>query len=45
MVISTDLNVMSVIEFAVEHLKVNHVVVCGHLACGGVKAAMQSADL
>ncbi len=45
MVISTDLNVMSVIEYAVEHLKVNHVVVCGHLACGGVKAAMQSADL
>lgn len=45
MVISTDLNVMSVIEFAVEHLKVNHVVVCGHLACGGVKAAMQSTDL
>lgn len=45
MVISTDLNVMSVIEFAVEHLKVNHVVVCGHLACGGVKAAMQSSDL
>ncbi len=45
MVISTDLNVMSVIEYAVEHLKVNHIVVCGHLACGGVKAAMQSADL
>ena len=45
MVISTDLNVMSVIEFAVEHLKVNHVIVCGHLACGGVKAAMQSTDL
>ena len=45
MVISTDLNVMSVIEFAVEHLNVNHVVVCGHLACGGVKAAMQSVDL
>lgn len=45
MVISTDLNVMSVIEYAVEHLKVNQVVVCGHLACGGVKAAMQSADL
>jgi len=45
MVTSIDLNVMSVIDYAVDHLKVNHVVVCGHYACGGVKAAMQSADL
>lgn len=45
MVISIDLNVMSVVNYAVEHLKVNHVIVCGHFACGGVKAAMQSADL
>ena len=45
MVSGTDLNVMSVVEFAVEHLKVKHVIVCGHYACGGVKAAMQSADL
>lgn len=45
MVTGTDLNVMSVVEYAVVHLKVNHVVVCGHYACGGVKAAMQSADL
>ncbi|WP_027137941.1 carbonic anhydrase [Gaetbulibacter saemankumensis] len=45
MVTGTDLNVMSVVEYAVVHLKVNHIVVCGHYACGGVKAAMQSADL
>ena len=45
MVISIDLNAMSVVNYAVNQLKVNNVVVCGHYACGGVKAAMQSADL
>jgi len=45
MVPNTDLNVMSVIDYAVLHLKVNHVVVCGHYYCGGVKAAMESQDL
>ncbi|MFO7998285.1 MAG: carbonic anhydrase [Bacteroidales bacterium] len=45
MVPNTDLSVMSVISYAVSHLKVKHVVVCGHYYCGGVKAAMQPADL
>jgi len=45
MVPNTDLSSMAVIDFAVEHLKVNHIVVCGHYYCGGVKAAMQSKDL
>ncbi len=45
MVPNTDLNSMSVIDYAVAHLKVKHVVICGHYYCGGVKAAMQSADL
>ena len=45
MVISNDLNAMSVIDYAVNHLKVEHVVVCGHYFCGGVKAAMDDGDL
>jgi carbonic anhydrase len=45
MVPNTDLSAMSVINYAVSHLKVSHVVVCGHYYCNGVKAAMQSADL
>lgn len=45
MVISIDMNVMSVVNYAVRHLKVKQVVVCGHYFCGGVKAAMQSSDL
>jgi carbonic anhydrase len=44
MVQNTDLNVMSVINFAVQHLKVKHIVVCGHYRCGGVKAAMEPKD-
>ncbi len=42
---NTDLNAMSVINFAIAHLKVKHVVVCGHYFCGGVMAAMQPKDL
>lgn len=42
---NTDVSAMSVIAYAVRHLKVKHVVVCGHYNCGGVKAAMQPADL
>jgi len=42
---NTDLSVMSVINYAVRHLQVKHVIVCGHYGCGGVKAAMMHADL
>lgn len=45
MVPNTDLNVMSVINYAVSHLKVKHVIICGHYNCGGVKEAMLSEDL
>lgn len=42
---NVDLNVMTVLNYAVRHLRVNHIVVCGHYNCGGVKAAMQPADM
>jgi len=45
MVPNTDLSSMSVISYAVSTLKVQHVVICGHYYCNGVKAAMQSADM
>lgn len=42
---NTDFSSMSVIDYAVAHLHVKHIVVCGHYYCGGVKAAMQPKDL
>ena len=43
MVVHTDVNLLSVLDFAVNHLNVKHVIVCGHYGCG-VKAAMSSRD-
>ena len=45
MVINTDLSSASVINYAVVHLNVKHIVICGHYGCGGVQAAMGAKDL
>ena len=42
---NVDLSMMSVIDYAIRHLKVRHIIVCGHYGCGGVQASMNSKDL
>jgi carbonic anhydrase len=45
LVVATDNNLNAVVQYAVEHLEVQHIVVCGHYECGGVKAALNPSDM
>lgn len=44
MVVNTDVNLLSVLDYAVNHLMVRHVIVCGHYGCGGIKSAITNTD-
>jgi len=44
MVVHTDLNLLSVLEYAVNYLNVDHVILCGHTGCGGIKAALSQSN-